>query len=189
MRLECAPGSSNARKQPHPRKADRSCPRDRLFAHDGPTPTRDSPANTEPLDVLRSGQLAAAELDWHPVSKKMSKLGYQEADCAAPVKLVSQQQKSVASFFGPKPTAPATPAQQVKLEPSTPTPPCSSDSKPVGTSTRVDPGRFARGGPCSAVPAEGEGQARCSLACYTAPRYGSAGRGLPWPHTKSNLAC
>ena len=35
----------------------------------------------------------------HPTSKKMSRLDYQEPDTASPVKLVSEQQRSVASFF------------------------------------------------------------------------------------------
>ena len=60
------------------------------------------PSEPEPLDALRGGSLAAEELYWFAVSKKMSKLDYQEADCASPVKLVSQQQKSVATFFAPR---------------------------------------------------------------------------------------
>ena len=53
-----------------------------------------------PLSVLTSSRLSADALAWYPVAKKMSKLDYQEPDCASPVKLPSQQQKSVASFFG-----------------------------------------------------------------------------------------
>ena len=60
------------------------------------------PSEPAPLDALRGGSLPAEHLEWFAVSKKMSRLDYQEADCASPVRLVSQQQKSVASFFAPR---------------------------------------------------------------------------------------
>mmetsp|Transcript_9460 Transcript_9460/g.24612 ORF Transcript_9460/g.24612 Transcript_9460/m.24612 type:complete len:427 (+) Transcript_9460:42-1322(+) len=52
-----------------------------------------------------SSRIATSELQWHATTKKMSRLDYQESDTAAPVKLVSQQQRSVASFFS-KPVVP-----------------------------------------------------------------------------------
>ena len=61
-----------------------------------------------PLAVLAGGRLSSDALAWHPTTKKMSKLDYQETDTAQPAKLPSQQQRSVASFFGqPKPPASA----------------------------------------------------------------------------------
>ena len=62
------------------------------------------PSLEPPLDALLSCRLSVAELAWHPTTKKMSTLSYQEADTASPVRLPSQQQKSVASFFGKRST-------------------------------------------------------------------------------------
>ena len=55
-----------------------------------------------PLDALRS-TIPPEELAWHPTTKRMSKVEYQEADVASPAKLASQEQKSVASFFSKRP--------------------------------------------------------------------------------------
>jgi hypothetical protein len=52
--------------------------------------------------MRRCASRSALDVSWHPVTKHMSKIGYAGADCAIPVKLVSQQQKSVAAFFKPK---------------------------------------------------------------------------------------
>lgn len=61
--------------------------------------------NSEPLCALRSCLIDPEELAWHPVTKKMSKLDYQEVDCSSPIKLISQQQRSAASFFKSAQTA------------------------------------------------------------------------------------
>ena len=63
-----------------------------------PAPT--SETAQPPLEALLDGRLSVDKLAWHPTTKKMSRLDYQEADTASAVKLPSQQQKSVASFFG-----------------------------------------------------------------------------------------
>lgn len=55
--------------------------------------------------MRRCASHSALDVAWHPVTKQMSKIGYTGADCALPLKLVSQQQKSVASFFKPRAAA------------------------------------------------------------------------------------
>lgn len=60
------------------------------------------------LAALRA-TLPAGELTWHATTKAVSKLDYQGADACEPVKLPSQQQRSVASFFQKRPAA--APAQ------------------------------------------------------------------------------
>jgi hypothetical protein len=52
--------------------------------------------------MRRCASRSVLNVDWHPVAKQMSKIGYDGGDCAIPVKLVSQQQRSVASFFKPR---------------------------------------------------------------------------------------
>ena len=61
-----------------------------------------APSNAVVLTALKS-RVPCEELQWHPTTKKVSKLDYQEGDAALPVKLPSQQQKSVASFFTKRP--------------------------------------------------------------------------------------
>lgn len=61
-----------------------------------------APSNAVVLAALKS-RVPCDELQWHPTTKKVSKLDYQEGDAALPVKLPSQQQKSVASFFTKRP--------------------------------------------------------------------------------------
>ena len=63
------------------------------------------PKASEPLAAL-SHRLPTSALRWYPVDKRMSRLDYQESDVALPIKLVSEQQRSVASFFGKRPTPP-----------------------------------------------------------------------------------
>ena len=59
------------------------------------------PRAPAPLAALEQ-RLPSAELAWHPVTKRMSRLDYQEPDVASPAALSSQQQRSVASFFRPQ---------------------------------------------------------------------------------------
>ena len=71
------------------------------------SPAGSSAAAAAPaLSVLKS-LLPIDEIHWHPTTKKMGKLDYQESDTASPVKLPSQQQRSVASFFSKKTPPPA----------------------------------------------------------------------------------
>ena len=62
------------------------------------------PKASEPLAAL-SHRLPTSALRWHPVDKRMARLDYQESDVALPIKLISEQQRSVASFFGKISTA------------------------------------------------------------------------------------
>ncbi|KAL1526660.1 hypothetical protein AB1Y20_015364 [Prymnesium parvum] len=106
--------------------------------------------NPEPLTALRDGLLPASQLAWHPVTKKMSRLDYEQPDCALPIKLVSQQQRSVTSFFSPRSAknevAPGCETEE-KKEPPTSTELkealaySSPDAKPrssVGTSSSIE---------------------------------------------------
>jgi len=88
-----------------------------------------APHVEKPLAALGLA-LPTAELSWHPTTKKMSKLDYQEEDTSLPVKLMSQQQRSVASFFGAAPSVPCTPD---------PVP------SPVGTGQRAGEGAVGTG--------------------------------------------
>ena len=56
---------------------------------DGPAAALDTLKATVPVDQLK----------WHPTTKAMSKMDYQGSDVSTPIKLPSQQQRSVASFF------------------------------------------------------------------------------------------
>ena len=61
-----------------------------------------------PLAALRQAPahaeaLATSTLKTFPVTKEMNKLGFQEAAAATPIKLESEKQPSVASFFAKKP--------------------------------------------------------------------------------------
>ena len=85
----------------------------------------------EPLSALQMRLPTADALTWHPTTKRMTKLDYQEADAASPVTLASQQQRSVASFFrkapkavgaaGSSETPPATTAEKRKRAAPDPT--------------------------------------------------------------------
>ena len=61
---------------------------------------RQAPAHAEAL--------ATSTLKTFPVTKEMNKLGFQEDAAATPIKLESEKQPSVASFFAKKPTAAAS---------------------------------------------------------------------------------
>ena len=66
-----------------------------------------------PLAALRQAPahaeaLATSTLKTFPVTKEMNKLGFQEDAAATPIKLESEKQPSVASFFAKKPTAAAS---------------------------------------------------------------------------------
>ena len=71
-------------------------------ADEGPSSAASLPGEAEA--ALRA-TLPVAELGWHPTTKKVSKMDYQGSDAATPVKLPSQQQRSVASFFKRSPSA------------------------------------------------------------------------------------
>ena len=63
-----------------------------------------------PLAALRQAPahaeaLATSTLKTYPVTKEMNKLGFQEDAAATPIKLESEKQPSVASFFAKKPAA------------------------------------------------------------------------------------
>ena len=91
------------------------------------SPSKEQHDHTATLDALKR-VLPASELKWHATTKKMSKVEYQESDASLPVKLPSQQQRSVASFFarkpGPSPTAASSSSQGAKVA----SPPASSPS-------------------------------------------------------------
>jgi putative SOS response-associated peptidase YedK len=89
------------------------------------------PKASEPLAAL-SHRLPTSALRWHPVDKRMSRLDYQESDVALPIKLISEQQRSVASFFGKISTPPVkqeeATAPAVKQEATAPSESSSSSS-------------------------------------------------------------
>ena len=69
-----------------------------------------------PLAALRQAPahaeaLATSTLKTYPVTKEMNKLGFQEDAAATPIKLESEKQRSVASFFAKKPVAAASSAE------------------------------------------------------------------------------
>lgn len=66
--------------------------------------------------LARCAKLERFGLAWHPVTKKMSSLGFQSAEVVAPVRLASEKQPSVVALFGKRPASQRTPAPEQARE-------------------------------------------------------------------------
>jgi putative SOS response-associated peptidase YedK len=118
------------------------------------------------LDALRS-LLPVAEVEWHPTSKKMSRLDYQAEDCARSVRLPSQQQPSVASLFGKRPAI--VPINPIKAPDATEPPPQPVKltlSPKVEDGAELIPTPLPKADGGSAAPASGSAARNCPACTF-----------------------
>ena len=145
------------------------------------------PKASEPLAAL-SHRLPTSALRWHPVDKRMSRLDYQESDVALPIKLISEQQRSVASFFGkistPSVKQEEATAPAVKQEATAPSE--SSSSSSSSSSAAAHPAFRALA--TSAAPASSSSSSSSSSAAAAAAAAPSATAALLSPEVTAGTA-
>ena len=127
------------------------------------------PSASAALPVLAGlgSLLPIDQIAWHPTSKKVSKMDYQESDASLPIKLPSQQQRSVAFFFSKKPATPAAMSAPAPTGSSAAAAPAhhaaAPPTKPLAASAQAVPEPWA----CKACTLINEAAARRCLVCDT----------------------